>query len=60
MDNNKIENLIGNKDKNKNELKEIYDDNSNEEEIPKEVQMYYNKPTNGDNLEEKKKWKSFY
>ena len=55
MDNNKIENLIGNKDKNKNELKEIYDDNSNEEEIPKEVQMYYNKPTNGDNLEEKKK-----
>ena len=55
MDNNKIENLNGNKDKNKNELKEIYDDNSNEEEIPKEVQMYYNKPTNGDNLEEKKK-----
>ena len=47
MDNNKRKKLTDNN--------EQIIDNSNNEEIPKEVQMYYNKPTNDDNLEEKKK-----
>ena len=61
MDNNKKECLTHNNKQIKHELKDIYeekpinDDNSNSEEIPKEVQMYYNKPTNSDYLEEKKK-----
>jgi len=61
MDNTKKESLTPNNEQIKHELKDIYeekpinDDNSNSEEIPKEVQMFYNKPTNSDYLEEKKK-----
>ena len=60
MDINKNENLTDNNEQNKNELKEIFEDNSNKEdnsnneEIPKEVLMY-SKPVNSDNMEDKKK-----
>ena len=60
MDINKNENLTDNNEQNKNELKEIFEDNSNKEdnsnneEIPKEVLMY-SKPVNSDSMEDKKK-----
>ena len=60
MNINKTENLDENNEQNKNELKEIYEDNSkkednsNNEEIPKEALMY-NKPINRFNMEDKKK-----
>ena len=60
MDINKNENLTDNNEQNKNELKEIFEDNSNKEdnsnneEIPKEV-LIYNKPINSDSMEDKKK-----
>ena len=46
MDINKSENLIDNSGQKPNELKEVFEDDSNKEsgeaEIPKEVQMNYN------------------
>ena len=58
MDINKSENLIDNSGQKPNELKEVFEDDSNKEsgeaEIPKEVQLNYNKPVNGDSLDNKK------
>ena len=55
MDINKSENLIDNSGEKPNELKEVFEDDSNKEsgeaEIPKEVQLNYNKPViNGFNF----------
>ena len=58
MDINQSENMIDNSARKTIELKEVYKDDSNkekgEEEIPKEVQMNYNKPVNGNSLDDKK------
>lgn len=51
MDINKSENLI----ENKQELKEKFEDDSNQENTPEQIQVQYNKPTGGDYLDNKKR-----